>query len=123
MSQIFYESDNLTITGSGGSWKGSEITWTIRLIFSIHINGKLKTFFHEFELERSEVYTSLDKEATPENTYHLKNWYAWNAVHETLQSLGYMQDEKASIMNRWTSKLWYDCDTLWVNTPIIPLCN
>lgn len=127
MSQIFYESDNLTITGGGGVWTGwltsdQEIlkTGTIRLIFSIHINGRLKTFFHEFELERAEVFTELWSEwpAKPENYYVLKTWWAWNAVHETLQALGYMLDNKASIMNDWTRRIKYDCDSLWVNSPL-----
>lgn len=122
MSQIFYESDNLTITGSGWCWNNGEvIKWTIRLIFSIHINWKLKTFFHEFELERNEVYSEPSCTTDPSNYYVLKNWYAWNAVHETLQSLWYMVDERASIMNSWTRRVNLDCDGLWVNSPIPPI--
>lgn len=123
MSQIFYESDNLTITGSGGVWVGGLIwdnvlkTWNIRLIFSIHINWKLKTFSHDFELDRHEVF-SEPSNWDPSNYYVLKDWSAWNALHQTLQSLWYMLDERASVMNQWTSRIWYDCDSLWVNSQI-----
>lgn len=116
MSQIFYESDNLTITGWGGRIISTDIIWTIRLIFSIHVNGKLKTFFHQFPLERNQVF-SLDSNKS-EYYYVLKDWYAWNAVHETLVSLGYMLDTRPSIMNTWTWKIADDCDMYGVNTPI-----
>ncbi len=124
MSQIFYESDYLTITGSGWkftgwtTWDNVLVTGTIRLIFSIHINWKLKTFFHEFDLERWEVYSTIECNGTPENYYFLKDWTAWVAIHNTLQSLWYISDRWVWVISEWVSKVKYDCDNLWVNSPI-----
>jgi hypothetical protein len=112
MSQIFYESDNLTIVGGYGRLIGScsngwaetnNKNWvisqkTIRLHFTIHVNGKLKTFFQEYPLAKSKDFW-LAWEESEELT--LENYDSWNSVIEILRSMGYADDLKSFSIKEW----------------------
>lgn len=112
MSQIFYESDNLTIVG--GYWRitgtclpnwaiptnSNDVvqTKTIRLHFTIHVNWRLKTFFQEYPLAYSKDF-GLAWEESKELT--LENWNAWYAVLDVLRWMWYAEELASYKMNDW----------------------
>ena len=118
-----YESENLTIIGAEGEWVGGcspdqkeweDVINTIRLHFSMLINGRIKNFYHEFWLEKvnTGILTSDTGEVVAEkmnhwNTYlSLKNFFWWNTLIETMKPLGYMNDIWYSEIQRWIDKLY-----------------
>lgn len=112
MSQVFYESDNLTIVGwywrfTGACSPNGAITTstndvvqqkTIRLHFTIHVNGRLKTFFQEYALAYAKDF-GLAWEESKELT--LENWSSWHAVIEVLRWMGYAEDLPSFLMRDW----------------------
>jgi len=122
MSHVLYESDNINIyweigeinsthtigsreeimgTLSGNTQKSSQPT--IRLSFCIHVNGKLKTVFHEFEISNEEhiwpdgLYSFWE--------YSLENWERWNSVLSTLKDIGYLQDITGNEIKNWIQSI------------------
>ena len=112
MSQIFYESDNLTIIGWYGyftwacqSWgvESQNENWVprqriIRLHFTIHVNGRLRTFFQEYPLAYAKDF-GLAGEDSKELT--LENFSAWYAVLDVLRGMWYANDLQSFRIREW----------------------
>lgn len=78
-----------------------EATWLteyIYLVFSIHINWKLKTFSHYIELERQKFWEWL----------WLKNYEGWYILYNTLTELWYI----ISDFDWW---LWWNVINQWID--------
>ena len=121
MSHVLYESDNINIY-----WEIWEIIsipfdsvedlietlWntndsrvpTIRLSFCIHVNGKLKTIFHEFKIVYEEYVWPDGEKSFWE--YSLENWERWNSVLSTLKDIGYLQDITWNEIRKWIQSIY-----------------
>lgn len=110
MSQVIYESDNLTIVGSCrdiiSGWTNTEWEYTskleyklLNLIFSMHINWKLRTFDLSFKLVESEFW----------GEYTLDNWFVWWDIFNMLKSIWYFQDLDNGVIRKWIDQF------TWIN--------
>lgn len=77
MSQTLIQSDNLTLTGY--SYKTEEKDDAIHINFTLHINGKLKSFWYSF----------LVKEEDSNYGWTMVDWNGWNALYYVLTNIGY----------------------------------
>ena len=111
MSINCYESENLTIVWAQWeliTWKEANIP-TIRLHFSMLINGRIKTFYHEFQLCYSDDFDiERDSSVIPkkQDFLSLQHYSWWTAVLETLKSIWYMNDIGYSNIQNWIDKLY-----------------
>jgi len=99
------DTDNMSVVWeyqkrSKFNWENENIWFTeyIFLVFTIHINWKLKTFSHYIELDKQEFWEEL----------WLKNYEGWYILYNTLSALGY----PISDFDWW---LWWNIINEWIN--------
>lgn len=114
MSNIYYESDNLVITWDYWQYIGScpkhwvpisDESWvigqqTIRLIFTIFVNWKLRTHFQEYPLSYSNCILDLEEEI-PTSSKTLTDYTWLNSTLDLLHNLWYWNDIKSHTISNW----------------------
>lgn len=110
MSQIYYESDNLTISGwkYEARWGSLTTEWSLvyssenydkdpiqmfQLIFTVLVNGKQKSFGNEYVLT-----VSKDKDLW---NLDLLSWESWNSTLQVLRWLWYLNDLHSKEIREW----------------------
>ena len=113
-SIICYESDNLTIIGAKWEWYWFEPIPTIRLHFSILLNGRIKNLYHEFQLWYADVqpletlvdWNKKTEVSEKKDFLSLYRWEWWNTLLSTINSLWYAQDVWFNEIQNWIDKLY-----------------
>ncbi len=98
MSQTLLQSDNMSVIG-GIHRSKTYLSITenevkkealyLHLIFTVHVNGKLKSFSHYLELEDINNKDE-DTQVCQTASYSLKQWDGWNFIVNTLRAMGYL---------------------------------